>query len=503
MYLVTSEQMRCFDNSAIETHKIPGIVLMDHAGKAVAQAVLRHSPHQVIVLCGKGNNGGDGWVAARWLQHYRSPVRVLTVVNPTSELSGDAKLAFEAADAGGVDWAIQTSFEAGLTGADVVVDALLGTGCTRPLDGIYEAAARALNATTAYVIAVDVPTGVDASTGEVRHVAVQADETIAMQCQKLGTAVTPGALYAGEVITEDIGISITKSPMREIPPTSLDWLARFVQPSEFLSIWGQRDAVSHKGTYGRVGIYVGSMGGAALLSARGAARTGAGLVVLAGLHLQQNALGAIPPDYVVRDETHPSVAFADCQAVVIGPGLGESVATVLEDVAESDGFSRFRGVIDADGLRLLQTSGGMRHIGDKFVLTPHPKECSRLLAWSVDDVQARRVEAARMLAHATGAVVLLKGYRTVIAHPSGAIRVNPTGNAALAVGGSGDVLSGVIGSLMAQGLDAWTAASIGAWLHGRSGEHAGVNLTPVSTTASDIAQYLPSAVRDFIHAGSL
>lgn len=493
MYLVTSEQMRCFDHFAIETHKIPGIVLMDHAGRAVAQAAVLQSPHQVLVLCGKGNNGGDGWVAARWLHHFGFHVHVLSVAEPEVHLAGDAKLAFEAAAATGVDWSVWSGSEGALAKADVIIDALLGTGCTRPLSGSYEAAARAVNLSTAYVIAVDVPTGVDASTGEMRGIAVRADKTLAMQYQKLGTAVTPGALCAGEVVVEDIGI---RSPL----PAGL---ARFVQPADFSQVWGQREAISHKGTYGRLGVFMGQMRGAAFLSARGATRSGAGLIVMAGMKASEIALSAFVPDYVVRDEKRLSEAFIDCQAVVIGPGLGEDVKVVREDLTEGSGLSQLRGVMDADGLWLLQDGDGIMQIGEDWVLTPHPKECARLLGWSVADVQARRVEAATTLATATGAVVLLKGYRTVIARSGGGIRVNPTGNAALAVGGSGDVLSGVIGSLMAQGLDAWTAASIGAWLHGRSGEHAGANLTPISTTASDIAEYLPKAVSDFVNTGSL
>lgn len=488
MYLVTSEQMRCFDNLAIETHKIPGIVLMDHAGRSVANRIAYFRPKQVVVVCGKGNNGGDGWVAARWLLHVGVSVQVLTIVAPDTLIS-HARAAFEMADASGVTWQMWQANDGAISTADVIVDAVMGTGCARPLAGVYHDAVQAINATEAVVIAVDVPTGVDASTGEVHGIAVHATETIAMQYEKLGTAVTPGAIHAGSVIVEDVGI---KAP-------SSDGLATYVDPEVLRNRWGERSKISHKGSYGRVGIWVGQMHGAAVLAAAGAARVGAGLVVV-GTQQTDPLSASFQPDYVMRQGVQPSAAFSDCQSVVIGPGMGQNAPGVRADLSASDGFAKFRGVIDADGLRLVQAMEGAQYIGDGWVLTPHPKECARLLGWTTEAVQARRVLAANTLAKQCGATVLLKGFRTVIAQPNGIVRINGTGDASLAVGGSGDVLSGVIGSLMAQGLDTLTAASIGAWLHGRAGELAGQVLTPVSTTASDIVAYLSGAVREFLHA---
>ncbi|WAH36683.1 NAD(P)H-hydrate dehydratase [Alicyclobacillus dauci] len=483
MYLVTSEQMRYFDHYTIKTLKVPGIVLMDHAGKAVAEAVVKRRAKRVVVACGKGNNGGDGWIAARWLQHGGCSVHVVTVVDP-GNLEGDAKLAFDMAGAANVSWNIYQPGDLGGSSIELLVDALLGTGCTRPLAGVYEQIVDEMNHSGVPILAIDVPTGIDASTGEVKGSAIRASETIAMAYEKLGTAVTPGAIYSGHTHVVDIGI---KAPLPE-------GMASYVDPSELRQKWGSRDALSHKGTFGRCGIFVGHMQGAAILAAAGAARTGAGLVVLG---TRGSISLAVLPDYVVRQAESPVSALEDCQSIVVGPGLGTDLEPLVGTASVDEMFSSKRGVVDADGLKLLRASNGLRRLNDGWVLTPHPKECANLLGWTTEQVQRQRLTAAMQLAERTGAIVLLKGYRTIIATPAGEIRVNPTGNASLAVGGSGDVLAGVIGSLIAQGLNGFDAASLGAWIHGRAGELAGAALTPISTTASDIVDYISRAIVTF------
>ncbi|GMA63354.1 NAD(P)H-hydrate dehydratase [Alicyclobacillus fastidiosus] len=483
MYLVTSEQMRCFDHDTIETLKVPGIVLMDHAGKAVAQIVRERRVKSVCIACGKGNNGGDGWLAARWLRHFGVQVRVVCAQDPDSTLQGDARQAFDMARAAGVTWTVYRAGSFHDDTCELIVDALLGTGTARPLAGVYREMVEEMNAANRPTISVDIPSGVNASTGEVYGVAVEASETVAMAFEKLGTAVTPGALYAGHVHVVDIGI----------PAPLPEGLATYVHPAVLRAKWGTREAMSHKGSYGRCGIYVGQMQGASMLAAAGAARAGAGLVIL----VTGGPLSHAPaPDYVVRTDTRPACALTDCTSIVYGPGLGEAREDLVRHlVNEADDTSaRVPCVIDADGLKGLQRDGGLLTIGDRFVLTPHPKECAALLGWTTAEVQARRLAAAKQLAAQTGAVVLLKGYRTIIATSNGSVRVNPTGNASLAVGGSGDVLAGVIGGLLAQGLEPFDAASLGAWLHGRAGELAGAALTPVSTTASDVVDYISRAI---------
>ncbi len=484
MYLVTSEQMRSFDKHTIEGLQVPGIVLMDHAGKAVAERVALHHPGRILVLCGKGNNGGDGWVAARWLHHWNHDwVQVLSLVTP-EQLQGDAAIAATAAVASGVSYRI---FQPGedLPRADVVVDALLGTGSARPPAGPLAELIAQVNAHPGFKVAVDVPTGIDASTGEVPGIAVQAGETVCMGAQKLGTAVSPGCYHSGQVHVVDIGIDLSTEENTDF--------ACWTQSGDLRAALTARGPETHKGSFGRVGILVGSMSGAAVLSGLGAARSGAGLIVLATAHA---GLMGIPWEFVRRtipvdDVEAVQTALSDCQSLVVGPGLGEDLSYARGLLTDPEQ----RGVLDADGLRLLAT---LPPVGPRWVLTPHPKECAALLGWTTPAVQAHRLEAVSRLAEQTQAVVVLKGYHTLIAGPGGEIVVNETGNAALATAGSGDVLAGIIGGLMAQGADALTAAKAGTWLHGRAGELAGQRHNLISTTASDIVDHISHAISSAI-----
>ncbi|GGJ03999.1 bifunctional NAD(P)H-hydrate repair enzyme Nnr [Alicyclobacillus cellulosilyticus] len=478
MVLVTSEQMQALDRRAMEVQRIPGLVLMELAGKAVAEVVWARRPRRVVVLCGKGNNGGDGWVAARWLAHLGVPqVRVLTLADP-ADLRGDAAQAARIAMASGIAYEV---WQPGvrLPDADVYVDGLLGTGASRPLAGDLAALVEAVNACSPWTVAIDVPSGIDASTGEVRGTAVRAQVTVCMAAQKLGTAVWPGCEYAGEVRVADIGISVPDAP-EYARLTTPAWVARVLPP---------RTPASHKGTFGKVGIAVGEMAGAALLAGTGAARSGAGYVVLG---VPGERLVA-PYEFIQRPlcADHPHTladVLADCQALVLGPGWGRRTA----DWAVVVNRAPQPAVIDADALPLWQPAAGAG--AGPRVLTPHPKECARLLGWPMADVQARRLAAAQTLARAAQAVVVLKGYRTIVAAPDGRIRVNPTGDASLATAGSGDVLAGVIGGLLAQGLDPFDAAAAGVYLHGLAGELAGRRLTMAATMASDVVQHLPQAI---------
>ncbi|MBX5436483.1 MAG: NAD(P)H-hydrate dehydratase [Alicyclobacillaceae bacterium] len=489
MYLVTSEQMQSFDRHAIDTLGVPGIVLMDHAGRAVARAVRRRRPRRVVVLCGKGNNGGDGWVAARWLRHWGIRVDVVTLADP-DELRGDAATAAKAAVDSGVPYTVLHRSGSGgpgagqpldslIAGADVCVDALLGTGASRPPEGLLAAAIEALNRHSPWTVAVDVPTGVNASTGEVPGVAVRAHETVCMATQKLGTAVSPGCYYAGRVRVADIGIPV--APSGDI--------ARWTTAADIRETLPQRSADSHKGTFGRVGIAAGEMRGAAALAGLGALRAGAGLVVVA---VADDSAAGFPYEFVLRHADGADGAFDDCQSLVVGPGLGRHLDRWRERAAQHRGT----GVLDADALRWIVPGGGLPDWlqGGRWVLTPHPKECARMLGWHTAEVQAKRLSAVRTLARETGCVVVLKGHHSLIADASGRLRVNPTGDASLATAGTGDVLAGVIGGLLAQGLEPFEAAAAGAWLHGLAGELAGRIRSRTGVIASDVVDCISRAI---------
>jgi ADP-dependent NAD(P)H-hydrate dehydratase / NAD(P)H-hydrate epimerase len=479
VYLVTSEQMQLFDKQTIETRCVPGIVLMENAGKEVALRVAEKKPKCVLVLCGKGNNGGDGWVIARWLKHLGiRETSVVSTIQPEL-LSGDALIMYRAAVASGVEFVLDENLTS-LADADVYVDALLGTGGKGFLRGSARRLAEMLNAKKdKYVVSVDLPSGVDASTGKVEGPVVQADETITFAFQKLGTAVTPGAYCAGFVHVVDIGIE----RFGDEP------LATLVGPEQFLSQWPKRHPSAHKGTFGRLLVMMGEMEGAALLAASGGARIGSGLVAVGGL---KRPTCAVPPDFVISAFTRDKLlqSISHFHALVLGPGLGSEIQDYEQVLTSYEGT----GVLDADGLRLIHSSGCSSPKGS-WVVTPHPKECAGLLGWSTEDVQANRVEAATSLAKRTASVVVLKGYHALIASPDGELLVNPTGDASLAVAGTGDVLAGMIGGLLAQGLKPIDAAALGTWLHGAAGELAGQRLSPVSTIASDIIDSISRAIR--------
>ncbi|QQE78620.1 NAD(P)H-hydrate dehydratase [Alicyclobacillus sp. SO9] len=474
MILVTSKEMRQFDEQTITSGCVPGIVLMEHAGKAVADTVRKSDPTHVCVLCGKGNNGGDGWIAARLLHRLGVSVQVISAAS-TNDLSGDARTAYEMAHAAGVTFAEVTS-AAQIPEADMYVDALLGTGTTRPLEGLLQDMVQSLNERAGKVVAVDVPTGVNASTGEVPGLAVEADETVCIAAQKLGTAVAPGCYFSGTVHVVDIGIDIpTASGLAEY--VDLHWVRQAVGGR-----WPLRKRDSHKGTFGKTGIAVGEMKGAPILAGLGAARSGSGLIVMASSEEPMQA----PLEFVLRRGPDTD-AFSDCQSIVVGPGLGQKAAQWMRVLKNWDKPA----VIDADGL-VPAVHGEL--IGRNCVLTPHPKECARLLGWTTQEVQSHRAQAAVTLAEKTGAVVVLKGYHTLIASPDAPLLVNSSGNEALATAGTGDVLAGVIGGLLAQGLHPREAAAVGAWLHGCAGELAGSQFSSTSVMASDVVESISRAI---------
>ncbi len=539
--LVTGQEMKALDEHTIKTLKIPATILMDHAGLAVAKSVQRYHPTHVCIACGRGNNGGDGWVAARWLRHFGVPTVEVVSIIEVSQLQGEALAAAEMAIAAGIGWSLFDPAHP-LPPASIFVDALLGTGVTRPVEGKFALLIEALNSSGRPIIAVDVPSGIDADTGSVLGVAVRAAETVTMGCEKVGTAVTPGAMYAGEVRVADIGIAVEVPGQVDVPGqvempgpgiagTSTagkgtagargalgvggaggvadDGVRRPVAQAGVITrqdvqSWlPRRDPLSHKGTFGRVAIAMGDMRGAAILAASGAARSGAGLVVVATPDAGESQHG-LEPGWVIRarskEGTESDAWRRDCATIVLGPGLGSDGAKRgwLVDILEHQGT----GVLDADAL----THGLMGEWSraaeeallppNRYVLTPHPKECGALIGRSADEVQQNRIEAAILAAKKFQSIVVLKGYRSVIATPDGTVRVNPTGNAALATAGTGDVLAGMIGGLLAQGLSPLEAACAGAYLHGRAGEIAGEKYGLASVIASDVVECISRAITE-------
>lgn len=480
--VLSREQVRSFDRRAIEAG-VPGVVLMENAGRGAAEVALAlldadgTSPRRVVVLCGGGNNGGDGYVVARRLRTVGVSVQVLSAVAPES-LRGDALIqarAWAAVSPGGLLPVPELSaLRDALVDADLVIDALFGTGANRPVSEPLATWIDALNGAQRRVLALDVPSGLDADTGAVLGVAVRADATVTFAYPKRGLFSSAGQEHAGEVFVADIGV----------PPEAFRGGDGAEPPAAFLlesvDVSGAlrpRAVSAHKGRSGRVVLVAGSPGkiGAARLAVRGALRAGAGLVTVATWPEAAAQLeGGAHEEMTVRlDPATPAAVFDQMSpdVIAVGPGLGldDDAWRVVEAVlARSEPV-----VVDADALQLLALRGprgGEGSLGPgPRVLTPHPGEAARLLGVSPADVEADRFGAARALCSRLRAIVVLKGSRTLIAAPDEVTRISPWGSPVLATGGTGDVLTGVVAALLVHHAPL-EAACLGVALHGRAGE---------------------------------
>jgi NAD(P)H-hydrate epimerase len=508
--LPDAEQMRAIDRWAIEQRGVPGLELMERAGAGVAAAVERLAPDgAVTVVCGKGNNGGDGLVVARLLRNAGRPVTVLTTA-PPGELSGDARANLERLPGapplrldgepweGGADGA-SPPLGAGAAPA-AVVDAILGTGFAGvPRGGVAEAI-EAVNRSGAPVVAVDIPSGVDAASGEVAGAAVAADVTVTFHAAKPGLWVFPGKGFAGRVVRIDIGI----------PRGAPDSAGAGLVEAGVIALLPRRTAQSTKFRSGRVLVVGGSRGlsGAPAMAARAAMRAGAGYVtVCVPESIQPVLAGSGTPELMTQGmpEEHSGglapaalepllAAMEQGGAVALGPGLGrgEGAFELARALAARVPLPL---VLDADGLnahagRLAELSGRPA----ATVLTPHAGELARLLGTDSAEVERRRLHHVREAARAARAVVVLKGDDTLVAQPDGVVAVSAGATPALATAGTGDVLTGVVAALLAQGLEPFEAAAAGVWLHGHAGRHASRRLGVVEgVIATDVIEALPAA----------
>lgn len=488
--LLTPEEMAAADKAAIDAGT-PVEVLMDRAGGAVARAAIRmlggRYGKRVAVVCGRGNNGGDGYAAARVLKREGPGVRCLAVVDP-AELTGAARAHYELTRRAHVP--VEPFVASELARADLVVDAIFGTGFRGGVTGGAAAAITAINDANLPVIAVDIPSGVDGLTGSVEGPAVRAAVTVAMAAEKTGTATGKGAALAGPVEVADIGIHV------EPGGTSM------TEASDVAGVLPVRELDAHKRSAGAVALLVGSEGlsGAAILAARGAVRMGAGYAtagVTRGLEpIFSTALPEVLTKIVTDDDVLGPVAMDELKpvleranALAVGPGLGRGdrqrdlVVKVLRDV-------QLPVVVDADGLNVLAGDTSALSERDRpTVLTPHPAELARLLETETSKVQHDRLAAAREAADRFGCVIVLKGFHTVVADPLGRVVVNPTGASELATAGTGDVLTGAVATLLAADVDPFDAAWAAAYVHGAAGD-----LVGRGAIAWDVAEALPEAV---------
>ncbi|MXX80476.1 MAG: NAD(P)H-hydrate dehydratase [Chloroflexi bacterium] len=513
MKLLTSAEMRELEQRA-ESAGVSTDTLMENAGLAVAQEIWMQlgslEDRRIAVLVGPGNNGGDGLVAARHLHEWGAQVRVYAL-RERSDAQWTQTVEQGVPCGAASDDEDFEALEALLSGAEAIVDALLGTGSSRPIDGdlaeiMQRLAAVRERTVKPKLVAVDLPTGLDADSGRLDPLAVAADETVTFHAPKVGLYMQPGAGAAGSVQHVDIGIP---------PGLDDDLQTEVLERRAARALLPVRAPDAHKGTFGRVLVIAGSTRypGAAPLAARGAYRAGAGLVTIAApesiaLHL----IAALPeatllplPEHdagvisghaaweVVRDEL-PGV-----DAVVLGCGFGQHdhSGVFVRRFLISEEVAAVRGVVvDADGLNLLAADvSGLADAVAPVVLTPHPGEMGRLTGLSTDDVQGRRLTLSRDSAAEWGCHVVLKGANTIVAAPDRRARVSEVAQPALATAGTGDVLSGAIGALIAQGVSPFDAATLGVYLHGDAGNRAARQHGSIGVTAGDVADQLAMAAR--------
>lgn len=507
MRIVTNEEMQKIDRWAQRELGIPSAVLMENAGRGCVEVLAQYRrlrDQRVLVVCGPGNNGGDGLVIARHAQNRGCAVQALLTVSARA-LAGDALVNYQIARRSGFDLhtnagpaelarAIQTFHPT------CIVDALFGTGFHGVPALRYARMFEMINESDALVLAVDVPSGINGDTGQFKRACVVADVTAIMGLPKRGHWLYPGRELCGHLHLVDIGI-----PMDLL----VDGFPQ-VPSYEFIGhLLPRRAPAGHKGTFGTVVTVAGAKGysGAVVLSIRAALKTGAGYVRAAvpasiaeivenraleavKLVLPETASGTIAR----RSASILAPVLKHCSSVILGPGLttNEETALFLADILP---LVSSPAVIDADALNIMARRPSLfRRLKVPFVITPHPGEFSRLTGHSPADVNNRRIDLSADHARRIGGVVVLKGAPTVVASPSGATYVNPTGNSGLATAGSGDVLAGMIGGLIAQGADVLSAAASAVFLHGLCADLALEKSNEYSLTAGDLLAYIPAAI---------
>jgi NAD(P)H-hydrate epimerase len=490
--LYTAEQVRGIDYAAINEMGIAGYKLMCRAGKAVVDEAHIHFPfaRHWLIMCGPGNNGGDGYVVARLADKAGVHVTVCSLADP-EQLKGDAALAYADWQAAGgelTQWPLadEATF-------DLALDALLGTGIDREVGGKFRQAIAYLNQLNCPKIAIDIPSGLNADTGCVMGCAVQSHNTVTFVGRKRGMYTADGPDYCGHIAFDDLAVPTKAALKYSIDAGSL------LSPDFLAEILNQRPRNSHKGSFGHV-LAVGGikgMSGAIRLCGEAALRSGAGRVTLATDPAHADLVNLSRPELMVKaigDDTDLQPLLSGDQVLALGPGLGGTdwSGALLKACLGAQAAM----VVDADGLNLLAKYSQDNAVSrDNWVLTPHPAEAARLLSCKVSEVQQDRVLAAITIAKRFAACVVLKGCGTVVANPSGEYAICSSGNPGMATAGSGDVLTGIIAALLGQGLSCFDAAKAGVLVHAIAGDLAAEKLGEMALVAGDIIGKLPRVWR--------
>jgi ADP-dependent NAD(P)H-hydrate dehydratase / NAD(P)H-hydrate epimerase len=508
----TADEMRRVDQRAIRELGIPGATLMENAGRGAAACIQAALPDlglprrgaRIAIVCGKGGNGGDGFVVARHLKRAGHRVQVFLLAQP-AELRGDPALKLREMERVGLRAQVVedgTALARALPAAQLIVDAMLGTGARGLPAPAIAAAIEQVNASARPVVALDIPSGLSAEAIPAEGPVVQATLTTTFAGLKRGLVGGPGVGLAGRVVVVDIGV-----PPAEVARGATTFL---LEPEDVRPHFPPRARDAHKGSYGHLLVVAGSVGktGAAALAARGAMRAGAGLVTVATAASAQPVVAALLLEAMSEplaetaartlslEALEPLRQLAERRdAVTLGPGLGLDEET--QALARRLAFECARPmVVDADALTAL--AGHLDHLRGAPAarcLTPHPGEMARMLGASVADVQRDRIATVRQFATAHETPVVLKGATSVIGLPDGTVLMNPTGNPGMASGGTGDVLSGVLGAFLARGLEAGAALAAAVYLHGLAGDVAAERVGQESLVAGDVVEALPEAFR--------
>jgi len=515
MKIATAEQMLLCDRLTSAEYGVPSLELMENAGRGTVEAMNRHfgplAERKVLIFVGPGNNGGDGLVIARLLLEQGAQPQVVSLVD-LEKLQGDAarnlkrvkQLAmplYTCLDEDELSWV-----ERLVTESDLLVDALFGTGLRSKITGVFAAVIKCVNACNLPVVAVDIPSGLDSDTGIPQGVSVRARLTCTYGLPKFAQVEPPGKEYVGLLEVIDIGIP---AEVVERIGVTVEWLDHGL----VRSLVPERGLASHKGTFGHLFTLTGSLGkgGAAVLCGMGAVRSGAGLVTIAAPKMLNGVVQGALPEAMTEPLSFSQQYLSDTDyeqilaashgkgAVAVGPGLGtaEETGQVVRKLYRE---LRQPMVVDADGLNLLAGDVAVLAAGPR-ILTPHPGEMSRLSGLSILEIQGNRRSLAADFAKRHGVFLVLKGASTVVAAPDGRLAVNPTGNPGMAAGGMGDVLTGLIGGLLAQGVSPWEAACLGVYIHGLAADRIVRAGRPFGFLASELAAEIPAAFQEVLQSG--
>jgi len=512
MKVATAEIMKKLDRRAIDEYGISGLVLMENAARGTVNAMLRHFPEllkkRVGVLAGRGNNGGDAFAVARYLLNRGMDCQVYLLA-AKEEVKGDARANLEILRRmGGEIFEVLNMEEleaqkGRISSSDILVDGIFGTGLNTPVQGFFREVIEFTNSLGRPVVSIDIPSGLDADSGQVLGACIQAHLTVTFGLAKRGQLVQPGAQYCGKLVIVDISL-----PKSSIETEAIkDYL---IEGSEFLPLLPWRNPNAHKGDFGHLLVLSGSPGktGAAAMVCEAALRVGTGLITL-GIPESLNPIMEVKlteamtePLPETKEHTLGLAAHSRItelcsrkNALAIGPGLSlhPETSQLIQRIVRTNDLPT---VIDADGLSALAGKKGIiRRSRGCLILTPHPGEMARLLDAPVKEIQQNRVEVARKFAQDNGVILLLKGACSVVASPEGDIFINPTGNPGMASGGMGDVLTGMVGGFLAQGFPSLEAAKLGVYLHGLVGDFVAHLKGERGMAATDLIREAPRVLR--------